>query len=153
MGRSQTELADAVGLTFQQIQKYERGANRIGASRLIEFAAFLGVPISYFFDDMPKDIMPIEGARAAVYDESSVGQDIDPMSRPETRSLVRYYYRIADERLRKNVYQLVKSLRTKRAAAGTRLRRGKQTARAPRSFCLRISARYGQELEQDRHHR
>ena len=53
LGVSQTELADAVGLTFQQIQKYERGTNRVSASKLFDFARKLDVPISYFFDDLP----------------------------------------------------------------------------------------------------
>src|SRR5512147_1895392 len=52
LGLSQEKLGEAVGLTFQQIQKYERGANRIGASRLFEFSRILDVPVSFFFDDM-----------------------------------------------------------------------------------------------------
>ena len=51
---SQTKLAEAVGLTFQQIQKYERGSNRMGSSRLFEFTKVLDVPVSYFFDEMPE---------------------------------------------------------------------------------------------------
>ena len=53
LGMSQEKLGTAVGLTFQQIQKYERGSNRIGSSRLFEFAKVLDVPVSYFFDEMP----------------------------------------------------------------------------------------------------
>ena len=52
LGMSQTALGNPVGLTFQQIQKYERGANRIGASRVYEFSRILEVPVSFFFDDM-----------------------------------------------------------------------------------------------------
>ena len=55
MGLSQESLADAVGVTFQQIQKYERGVNRVGASRLFDLSRVLDVPISFFFDDMPGD--------------------------------------------------------------------------------------------------
>ena len=51
---SQTKLAEAVGLTFQQIQKYERGSNRMGSGRLFEFTKVLDVPVSYFFDEMPE---------------------------------------------------------------------------------------------------
>jgi transcriptional regulator with XRE-family HTH domain len=54
---SQTKLGNAVGLTFQQIQKYERGSNRIGSSRLYEFAKVLDVPVSYFFDEMPSNAL------------------------------------------------------------------------------------------------
>ena len=53
LGKSQTRLADAVGLTFQQIQKYEKGTNRIGSSRLQQFANLLDVPISFFFEGAP----------------------------------------------------------------------------------------------------
>jgi transcriptional regulator with XRE-family HTH domain len=57
LGMSQTAVGDAVGLTFQQIQKYERGSNRIGSSRLFEFAKVLDVPVSYFFDEMPSNAL------------------------------------------------------------------------------------------------
>src|SRR5260221_14471992 len=52
LGMTQSKLAEAVGLTFQQIQKYERGTNRVGSSRLFEFASVLGVPVSYFYEEM-----------------------------------------------------------------------------------------------------
>jgi transcriptional regulator with XRE-family HTH domain len=55
VGLSQTKLSESVGLTFQQIQKYERGTNRISSSRLYEFAKVLAVPVSYFFDEMPSN--------------------------------------------------------------------------------------------------
>src|SRR4030088_71818 len=57
LGMSQEKLGTAVGLTFQQIQKYERGSNRIGSSRLFEFAKVLDVPVSYFFDEMPSNAL------------------------------------------------------------------------------------------------
>ena len=57
LGMSQEKLGTAVGLTFQQIQKYERGSNRIGSSRLYEFAKVLDVPVSYFFDEMPSNAL------------------------------------------------------------------------------------------------
>lgn len=56
LGMSQTKLGTALGLTFQQVQKYERGQNRMGASRLYECAKILDMPVSFFFDDMPKDL-------------------------------------------------------------------------------------------------
>ena len=56
LGMSQEKLGDALGLTFQQVQKYERGANRIGSSRLYKLSQILDVPVSFFFDDMPDDI-------------------------------------------------------------------------------------------------
>ncbi|HEX9326337.1 MAG TPA: helix-turn-helix transcriptional regulator, partial [Reyranella sp.] len=57
LAMSQTKLGDAVGLTFQQVQKYERGFNRMGSSRLFEFAKVLDVPVSYFFDEMPSNAL------------------------------------------------------------------------------------------------
>ena len=67
LGMSQTAVGDAVGLTFQQIQKYERDSNRIGSSRLFEFAKILDVPVSYFFDEMPANALagrPMSGVAA-----------------------------------------------------------------------------------------
>ena len=56
LGMTQTGLGDAIGLTFQQVQKYERGLNRIGSSRLYDLARVLDVPVSFFFDDMPETV-------------------------------------------------------------------------------------------------
>src|SRR5262245_31431626 len=61
LGMSQSKLGDAVGLTFQQIQKYERGTNRIGSSRLFEFAKVLDVPVSHFFEEMPANVLSGRG--------------------------------------------------------------------------------------------
>ena len=64
VGLSQSKLSESVGLTFQQIQKYERGTNRISSSRLYEFAKVLAVPVSYFFDEMPSKALsgrPLSG--------------------------------------------------------------------------------------------
>ena len=57
---SQEKLGEAIGLTFQQVQKYERGANRIGASRLFDLSRVLDVPVSFFFDDMPAEQVELE---------------------------------------------------------------------------------------------
>ena len=111
LGLSQERLGESVGLTFQQIQKYERGANRIGASRLYEFTRILDVPIAFFFDDMPEDIKTREGQFAKALQED--GQNTfepDPMTKRETLELVRAYYRITDPRIRKRLFELTKSL-------------------------------------------
>ena len=101
-GLSQNRLAEAIGVTFQQIQKYERGANRVVASRLYDLAAALDVPVSYFFADPPV---------AALEDSAPAQDDLeDHPPHRETLDLVRAYYRITDERLRKRFVDLVKSV-------------------------------------------
>jgi transcriptional regulator with XRE-family HTH domain len=111
LGLSQEKLGDALGLTFQQVQKYERGANRIGASRLFDLSRVLDVPVSFFFDDMSAD-MPSKKPPADIdLDEvSRSGFDVDPMARRETLELVRAYYRIKDPLVRKRVFELAKAL-------------------------------------------
>ncbi len=110
MGMSQEKLADAIGLTFQQVQKYERGANRIGASRLHQLARVLDVPVSYFFEDLAPNRPPVDGAAQQGFAEDPPPFEHDPMSRRETLELVRAYYRIPDEKVRKRVFELVKSI-------------------------------------------
>lgn len=112
LGLSQEKLGEAVGLTFQQIQKYERGANRIGASRLFEFSRILDVPVSFFFDDMadrPKATDDSEEG-LALSDQPQAPLEPDPLTRRETLELVRAYYRIGDPQVRKRLFELAKSL-------------------------------------------
>jgi transcriptional regulator with XRE-family HTH domain len=115
LGMSQEKLGEALGLTFQQVQKYERGVNRIGASRLFDLARVLDVPVSFFFDDMP-DAMganpAVGGRRSGGYglSEAQEGFDDDTLHRRETLELVRAYYRITDPAVRKRVFDLIKSL-------------------------------------------
>ena len=113
LGLSQEKLGEAVGLTFQQIQKYERGANRIGASRLFEFSRILDVPVSFFFDDMSDRMKSSDPALApALSDQPQASLEPDPLTRRETLELVRAYYRIADPQVRKRLFELAKSLGT-----------------------------------------
>jgi transcriptional regulator with XRE-family HTH domain len=86
LGMSQEKLGDAIGLTFQQVQKYERGTNRVGSSRLFDRARVLDVPVSFFFDEM-----------SASTSARSPGR-------------LRAYYRITDPRVRKRVFELTKSM-------------------------------------------
>jgi transcriptional regulator with XRE-family HTH domain len=117
LGMSQEKLGDALGLTFQQVQKYERGVNRVGASRLFDISRVLDVPISFFFDDMPEgmDATPMSGPRgrshgfAEAQEPFGVGLD-DHMTKRETLELVRAYYRIAEPTVRKRMFDLIKSL-------------------------------------------
>jgi transcriptional regulator with XRE-family HTH domain len=114
LGLSQEKLGEAVGLTFQQIQKYERGANRIGASRLFEFSRILDVPVSFFFDDMGERTRVSDGSQGALAlsDQPQSPLEPDPLTRRETLELVRAYYRIADPQVRKRLFELAKSLGT-----------------------------------------
>ena len=113
MGMSQERLGDALGLTFQQVQKYERGVNRIGASRLFDLARVLDVPIGFFFDDMPPEMGGVARSRFGVtsgFAEAQDGFEDDTLHRRETLELVRAYYRITDTAVRKRVFELIKSL-------------------------------------------
>jgi transcriptional regulator with XRE-family HTH domain len=113
VGMSQEQLGKASGLTFQQIQKYERGANRMGASRLFQLARLLDVPVSYFFEELPpalsgKAPSQLNDNAQTLSDGNSNDQQI--LRRRETLELIRAYYRITDPKQRRKVYELVKSL-------------------------------------------
>lgn len=116
LGLSQEKLGEALGLTFQQVQKYERGTNRIGSSRLYELSRILDVPVSFFFDDMPDEAKGAPRRRAAaVKGRPQAGFEADALSRRETLELVRAYYRINDPRVRKRLFELTKALSAKPA--------------------------------------
>ena len=104
LGMTQQELASQVGVRFQQIQKYECGANRITASRLYDLARAMNVSVQYFFDGMPAaNLIP-----NAANDAEQMEGDI--FSQTETLELVRAYYRIKDYHVRRRIYELAKSL-------------------------------------------
>ena len=106
LGMSQEKLGNSVGLTFQQIQKYERGANRVGSSRLYQFCKVLDVPVSFFFDEMPSDT----GSQPSLAGQVQQAAYDKDMSRRETLELVRAYYRIDNSNTRKRIYELVKAV-------------------------------------------
>ncbi len=114
LGMSQERLGESLGLTFQQVQKYERGVNRVGASRLFDLSRVLDVPISFFFDDMPDALSASYGVqghkRLGGLAESQEGFADDTLNRRETLELVRAYYRITDPAVRKRVFELIKSM-------------------------------------------
>ncbi len=107
LGMSQEKLGDALGLTFQQIQKYERGANRIGASRLYKIAKILNVPVSYFYEELPEDV---ESANRGLSDIAPEPFEVDQLNKRETLELVRAYYRVRDARVRKRIFELIKAI-------------------------------------------
>src|SRR5882724_891339 len=119
LGMRQEKLAEAIGLTFQQVQKYERGANRIGSSRLFDLARVLDVTVAYFFEDMSSTVAAKTPSRMRGFAESKPEPfEPDPMARRETLELVRAYYRIVDPQVRKRVFELAKTLgKTRRVDA------------------------------------
>lgn len=111
LGMSQEKLGNAIGLTFQQVQKYERGANRIGASRLFDLSHVLDVPVAFFFDEMPTASAPEGYQPMSGHTEQRVEtSDVDPMMKRETLELVRAYYRIPDANLRRKLFELAKAM-------------------------------------------
>lgn len=109
LGLSQETIGKAIGVTFQQVQKYERGINRMGSSRLYDFAKYLSVPVSYFFEGL--EGMP-SNANAAVQGvaEEAAGFEHEKMASRETLEMMRAYYRIKDPNVRNRVFDLLKSL-------------------------------------------
>lgn len=115
LGLSQDQLGTELNITFQQVQKYERGANRISASRLWDIGQILDVPINYFFDDMTENTMrssPRRVSRGSELLDLSDEQIKDPMARRETLELVRTYYSIEKPLVRKRISEMVKSIAT-----------------------------------------
>jgi len=112
LGFSQEKLGDAIGLTFQQVQKYERGANRIGASRLFDLSRVLDVPISYFYEDMQDEVRDQSPGQLYARNEEPAAyeSDADPLRKRESIQLIRNYYRISDEAARRGLFELASSL-------------------------------------------
>jgi len=112
LGISQSALAEAVGLTFQQVQKYEQGTNRVSSSRLVDVASALDVTIPYFFDEMSAGV----GAQTpsallkAGQRPAAIGNEKDPLAKRETLEFVRAYYKIQDPVVRKQVFELTKAV-------------------------------------------
>ena len=108
LGMSQEKLGKAINVTFQQVQKYERGTNRIGSSRLYQLSQVLDIPVSYFFDDLPIEITARKSP--GLTDVKVASFQGDPLVKRETLELVRAYYRITDPSVRKRIFELVKAV-------------------------------------------
>lgn len=106
LGMSQEKLGNALGITFQQIQKYEKGANRIGASRLQQIANVLNVPVAFFFEDAPSGTQTVTG----MGEENSTTYVVDFLSSSEGLQLNRAFVKIEDPKVRRKIVDLVKSL-------------------------------------------
>lgn len=115
---SQQKMADALGLTFQQVQKYEKGMNRVGASRLWDISRILGVSMDFFFADMDPAIqtqspmMLVRDGNEEISFLREVEQtvDFDPMKRKETMELVTAYYKINNRKLARQLFDLIVSV-------------------------------------------
>lgn len=130
MGLSQEKLGEALGLTFQQVQKYERGANRVSATRLFEMARLMNVPVGFFYDGLPEGLPGDTAAEGGAIFSSTMGfaepagrfggpppkraetpmEDAALFTRKETIELVRAFHRIPDEAVRRRVLDLVCSM-------------------------------------------
>lgn len=113
---SQQQMADAIGLTFQQVQKYEKGLNRVGASRLWDISRVLGVSMDFFFADMDQAVktqspmMLIHENDLTCLHEDENNVDFDPMKRKETLELVSAYYKINNRKLAQKLFDLIVAL-------------------------------------------
>ena len=107
-GISQDDLAGSVNLTFQQVQKYEKATNRISASKLYDFAKFLGIDIKYFFEGIDDYVTPeVKINYASDVNKNAFGINVKSK---EIENLVEYYKKIPTAEVRKNILALLKSL-------------------------------------------
>ena len=110
LGMSQTGLGDTLGLTFQQVQKYENGTNRVSASRLFDLTRVLDVSIEYFFDGMPPEVATSSpAAKKRGKAKKLPSYEPDPMTTRETLELVRGYYKIEDADVRLRLREMIKA--------------------------------------------
>ena len=107
LGMSQEKLGENLGITFQQIQKYEKGTNRVGASRLQAIASILGVPVAFFFEDVPG--YETAGNRGFAEDASTAFA-LEFCSSSEGLQLNRAFVKISDMKVRRKIIELVKAL-------------------------------------------
>ncbi len=118
IGLSQEKLAESIGVTFQQVQKYERGTNRLSASRLYTFSNLLDVSIDYFYEGLEnikksgKAIGMSDNDQESFDAAISKGKkfDEDIMNKKETIDLIRAYYSVEDEKKRKDILKMVKTM-------------------------------------------
>jgi transcriptional regulator with XRE-family HTH domain len=107
LGLSQDAVGKTLGLSFQQIQKYERGVNRISSSRLYEFSKILSAPVGYFFDGL--DFQANDNQPSSKAAEEAAEYKYDEMYSRETLELMRSYYSIKDEKTRRRFADLIRS--------------------------------------------
>ena len=113
LGMSQERLAAELGVTFQQVQKYERGLNRIGASRLWDLAQVLGVGVDFFYadiDDSTSGRSPRKIYANPELSEDFIDFDMETLLRKDVITLLRYYTKLTDPKIQKTVIDLVRTL-------------------------------------------
>ncbi len=110
LGMSQEKLGEQLGLTFQQIQKYEKGINRIGASRLFELAKVLGVSVQFFYDEVPRSDQQAPAAAAGFAERPADRYVVDFLSSREGVELNKAFVRITDAKVRRSIVDLVRTL-------------------------------------------
>jgi transcriptional regulator with XRE-family HTH domain len=111
LGMSQEKLGEALGLTFQQVQKYEKGTNRVGASRIQQISEILQVPVSFLFEGGPSGIASPEG-----YSEGASPSYVsDFLATSEGLALTRAFTRITDTKLRRSIVELVEQIASREA--------------------------------------
>jgi transcriptional regulator with XRE-family HTH domain len=111
LGISQEQVGETLNITFQQVQKYERGSNPVSSSRLWDIEQILDVPVAFFFENMSNDTMDHPPRKMKTSDAADVGDaPLDPMARRETLELVRAYYQITNAGVRKRITEMVKSV-------------------------------------------
>lgn len=106
LGMSQEKLGESLGITFQQVQKYEKGTNRVGASRLQAISSILDVPVAFFFEDAPGG----HGEGKGLGEDNSTTFVVDFLNSAEGLQLNRAFARITDPKVRRKVIELVKTL-------------------------------------------
>jgi transcriptional regulator with XRE-family HTH domain len=108
LGMSQEKLGDALSLTFQQVQKYEKGTNRIGASRLQQISQILQVPVAFFFEGAP--ILSEGAVTAGLQEAPSPAYVSDFLATSDGLSLTKAFMRIPDAKLRRRIVDLVEQI-------------------------------------------
>lgn len=110
LGLSQEKLGEQLGLTFQQVQKYEKGVNRIGASRLFDLSQVLSVPIQYFYEELDPETVDANGQVRGFAERSSDTYVVEFLSTREGLELNKAFTRVSDPRVRRSIIDLVRSL-------------------------------------------
>jgi transcriptional regulator with XRE-family HTH domain len=110
LGMSQEKLGESLGLTFQQVQKYEKGVNRIGASRLYDLSKVLGVPVQFFYEDVQDTNSGMAPAQVGFAERPAESYVVDFLSSRDGLELNKAFLKVTDPKIRKSIVDLVKTL-------------------------------------------